>query len=187
MDLLAETGAHQIFCPMSHALNGTVAQSWKMLAKGVSVLIGTDCVTSNNEMNLLGELRIAGASQKQLACEPNVFSSEEILEMVTTKAAAAIGMGDCLGSLAPGYFADLIILNYERLFSAPSYSLIDNIVYCCNGRDVETVFVNGKMVVQEGKLVNVKEDELVKQINTQGNKLIKTAVSQDEELNKLFG
>ena len=73
MDILAETGTYQIFCPMSHALNGTVAQSWKMLVKGVNVLIATDCVTSNNEMNLLSELRIAGASQKQLACDPNVF------------------------------------------------------------------------------------------------------------------
>ena len=187
MDLLAQTGAHPVYCPMGHSLSGHPAQAWKMILKGTGVIIGTDCVTSNNVMDLTGELRIAGAAQKQLSGDSQAMPAGKILEMVTTDAAAAIGMGDCLGRLAPGFLADIILLDFDRISTAPAYSLLDNIVYCCNGRDVDTVFVNGQMVVREGTLLTADEKELVKQINERGRRLMRRAVQGDAELEKLFG
>jgi 5-methylthioadenosine/S-adenosylhomocysteine deaminase len=187
MDLLAETGTHPIYCPMGHALSGRPAEAWKMVLKGADVLIGTDCVTSNNVMDLTGELRIAGASQKQLSGDPQAMPAGKILEMVTVNAAKAIGMGGQLGRLAPGYLADLILLDFEGMATAPGYSLLDTIVYCCNGRDVNTVFVNGRMVVGNGVLLSADEGELVKQINERGHNLMRRAVQGDTELEELFG
>lgn len=186
MDLLAKTGAHPIYCPMGHSLGGKPAQAWKMIQKGADVLIGTDAVTSNNVMDLTGELRVAGAAQKQLTSDPQTMPSNKILEMVTINAAAAIGMKGQLGTLAPGYLADLVLLDFRRISTAPAYSLLDTIVYCCNGRDVNSVFVNGRMVVRDGRLLTMDEGELVKRIDERGHSLMSRAVKGDKELEDLF-
>ncbi len=182
IDLLASSGAHPLYCPMGHALHGRPAQAWKMLQRGARVLIGTDCVTSNNVMDLMGELRIAGASQKQLSGDAAALPAAKILEMVTVDAAQAIGMGDQLGTVAPGYLADLVLLDFDGLNTAPNYSLLDNIVYCCNGRDVHTVIVNGQVVVRAGKLVRMDEAELVERIERSGRALLQRALAKDPDL-----
>ncbi len=186
IDLLAKSGAHPVYCPMGHSLGGHPMQAWKLIQRGADVLIGTDCVTANNVMDLTGELRIAGAAQKQMTGDSLAMPSSKILEMVTVKAAAAIGMEGKLGTLAPGYLADMILLDFDRMPTAPAYSLLDNIVYCCNGRDVNTVFVNGKMVVQEGQLLTANEKELALQIEEHGRSLMSRAVKGDAELETLF-
>jgi len=182
MELLAESGAHPIYCPMGHALSGHPARAWEMLQRGAGVLIGTDCVCSNNVMDIVGELRIAGASQRQLTGDKEAMPASKILEMVTVDAAAAIGMGDQLGTLAPGYLADIVILNFEGLHTAPNYALLNNIVYCCNGRDVDTVIVNGRVVVQNGKLMTADEAELVQLAEKSGRALMRRALEKDADL-----
>ncbi len=182
IDLLVESGAHPIYCPMGHALGGNPARAWEMLQRGADVLIGTDCVCSNNEMNLVSELRIAGASQKQLVGDSEAMPASKILEIVTRDAAEAIGMGDRLGTLAPGYLADLVMLDVDGLHAVPNYALLDNIVYTCHGRDVNTVFVNGEIVVRDHVLQTRDERELVALAEEYGPALIRRAVESDEEL-----
>jgi 5-methylthioadenosine/S-adenosylhomocysteine deaminase len=186
MDILARSGAHPLYCPMGHALNGRPAHAWQMLQKGAGVLIGTDCVTSNNVMDQLGELRIAGASQKQLTGDAQAMPAMKILEMVTVDAAAAIGMQGQLGALEPGYLADVILVDIDGLHTAPNYALIDNLVYCCNGRDVKTVIVNGEIVVEGGRLVKMDEDNLVEQVEKVGRGLIRRAVEKHADLAHLW-
>jgi 5-methylthioadenosine/S-adenosylhomocysteine deaminase len=185
-DILARTGAHPVYCPMGHALGSKPAQAWRMLQNDIGVLIGTDCVTSNNVMDILGELRMAGASQKQLTSDPQAMPALKILEMMTVDAAAAIGMQDQLGALTPGFLADLLILDFDGLHTAPTYSLLDNIIYCCNGRDINTVIVNGQIVVQDRTLVTYKESELVEMVQDKGKDLIRRAVFNDVELEWLW-
>jgi len=182
MDLLAESGAHPLYCPMGHALSGRPQRAWELLQRGAGVLIGTDCVCTNNVMDIVGELRIAGASQKQLTGNREAMPASKILEMVTVDAAEAIGMGDQLGVIEPGYLADLTVLDFEGLHTAPSYSLLDNIVYCCNGRDVATVIVNGRVVVQDGELLTADETDLVHLVEERGRALMRRAVEKEEDL-----
>ena len=182
MDLLAETGTHPLYCPMGHALGGRPARAWEMLKRGAGVLLATDCVCSNNVMDLLGELRIAGASQRQLTGGQGATPASKILEMVTVDAAEAIGMGDQLGTLAPGYLADVIVIDFTGLHTAPSYSLLNNIVYCCNGRDVNTVIVNGEIVVRDGELTTFDESELVQLAEAKGRALMRRALEKDTDL-----
>jgi 5-methylthioadenosine/S-adenosylhomocysteine deaminase len=182
MGLLAESGAHPLYCPMGHALHGNPQQAWKLIQRGAKVLIGTDCVCADNVMDLVGELRIAGASQKQLTGDPQAMPALKILETVTVDAAEAIGMGDQLGTIAPGYLADLVVLNFEGLHTAPNYSLLDNIVYCCTGRDVDTVIVNGQVVVRGGKLTTVDEVKLVREVERTGRALMRRALEKESDL-----
>lgn len=186
MDLFKKFGAHPVYCPMGHSLVGHPAQAWKMLQRGVDVLIGTDCVTSNNVMDLVGELRIAGAAQKQMTGDARAMPAAKTLEMVTVNAAAAIGMQDQLGMLAPGFLADVIVLNFDGLPVSPAYSLLDNIVYCCNGRDVDSVFVNGKQVVKNKELLTANEKDLARAVEDRGRSLMSRAVKGDPELEALF-
>lgn len=186
MALLAESGAHPVYCPMGHALNARSQKAWKMEEKGVGVLLGTDCVTSNNVMDLLGELRIAGVAQKLLSEDSTVLPASRLLEMVTVDAAAAIGMGDQLGRIKPGYQADIILVDFFNLSTSPNYSLLDNLVYCCNGRDVDTVIVNGQVVVQDHELKTMDEAELAMEIEARGHKLIGMAIQDDEELKQII-
>ena len=180
--IFAQTGAHPIYCPMAHSLSGIPMRAWEMLQTGAGALIATDCVCNNNVMDLLGELRIAGAAQRQLTGDRTVMPSMKILEMVTVDAAAAIGMAGQLGALIPGYLADLTVVNMHGLHAVPNYSVVDNIIYTCTGRDVEMVVVNGEIIVQDGKLLTADEDELIALAETKGRALIKRAVENDTDL-----
>lgn len=186
IDVLARTGAHPLYCPMGHSLGGRPARAWEMIQRGAGVLLATDCVTGNNVMDLTGELRIAGIAQKQMHGDGNVMPSRKILEMVTIEAADAIGMGDQLGRLVPGYLADILLLDFDGLSTAPNYSLLDNIVYCCNGRDANTVIVGGKVTVRNHKLLTADEDELVGMIEDRGRSLVSRALQGDKELEWLW-
>lgn len=186
IDLFAQTGAHPVYCPMGHALTGQVARAWEMVEKGVAVLIGTDCVTVNTVMDLLGELKIAGASQKQMYKSPAAMPSQKLLEMVTVDAAKAIGMEGKLGVVAPGYYADLILVDISHLQAAPKYEILDTIVYGCSGRDVHTVIVNGEIVVENHTLKKVDENELITVAEQSGRELISRATCNNPELRWLW-
>ena len=186
MDLLAATRTNPVYCPMGHCLNARAARAWEMVQKGANVLLATDCVTSNNVMDLLGELRIAGAAQKLLSDDASALPASKILEMVTVDAAAAIGMEHQLGRLEPGYLADIILIDFFNLSTSPTYSLIDNIVYCCNGRDVHTVIVNGNIVVSDHQLTTVDETALTAEIEARGQQLVQKAIAGDAELQKII-
>lgn len=184
--LFSQTGAHPLYCPMAHSLSGKPMRAWEMLHTGAGALIATDCVCNNNVMDLLGELRIAGAAQRQLTGDRTAMPSMKILEMVTVDAAASIGMAGQLGALIPGYLADLTVVNMHGLHAVPNYSVVDNIIYTCTGRDVEMVVVNGDVVVREGKLLTADEDELIELAETKGRALIKRAVENDPDLSWMW-
>lgn len=182
IDILARRGVYAIYCAMGHALGGKPARAWEMMGRGAKVLLGTDCVTSNNVMDQLGELRIVGACQKQLTGDPQAMPARKLLEMATVEAAAAIGMSGKLGVLAPGYLADIILVNIRGLHTAPNYSILDNLVYCCSGRDVHTVIVNGEVVVEAGHLLKLTEQSLVDAVENTGRELLRRAVEKEPDL-----
>jgi 5-methylthioadenosine/S-adenosylhomocysteine deaminase len=182
MGILADSQAHPLYCPMGHALHGNPQRAWDLIERGAKVLIGTDCVCANNVMDLVGELRVAGASQKQLTGRLEAMPALKILETVTVDAAEAIGMSDQLGTIAPGYLADLVVINFEGLHTSPSYSLLDNLVYCCTGRDVDSVIVDGRVVVRDGKLTTVDETQLVERVAKTGRALMRRALEKEADL-----
>jgi len=186
IDHFEESGAHPLYCPMGHALHGNPQRAWEMIQRGIKVLIGTDCVCTNNEMNLVSELRIAGASQKQLVGDGAAMPSMKILETVTRDAAVAIGMGDQLGVLAPGYLADLVLLDFDGLHALPVYGLLDNVIYTCHGRDVNTVLVHGEVVVRDHKLTRIDEGRLLALAKEYGPALIKRALASEKDLAYLW-
>jgi 5-methylthioadenosine/S-adenosylhomocysteine deaminase len=186
IELLFESGTHPVYCPMGHALGGHPMRAWELMERGVKVVLGTDCVCANNVMDIVGELRIAGASQRQLTGSTAAMPAMRILEMVTVDAAQAIGMSGRLGTIAKGFVADLVMLDFDGLSTAPNYSLLNNIVYCCNGGHVNTVVVGGRVVVQDHALLAMSERELVQRLEESGRSLMKRALKSDDGLSWLW-
>lgn len=159
--LLAESGTTAVFCPTVHAVSGKVCRAGMLLQRGVRVGLGTDCASNNDDMNMLEELRMAVAVQNAIEGRPGTLTTKQALEMATITNAGAVGMSGKLGALAPGYFADLVLLDVHSARWTPLVDVEANLVYCASERDVNTVFVAGKPVVVEGRVVTVDEDEVV--------------------------
>jgi 5-methylthioadenosine/S-adenosylhomocysteine deaminase len=128
-----------------------------MLAAGVKVTFGTDGAASNNDLNILSEMSTAAKVHKAIAHDPTVLDARTVLCMATRWGAEALGLGDKTGSIEEGKMADLTVINLEKPHLSPLYDVYSHLVYSAAASDVETVVVNGRLVVDDGGLVHGDE------------------------------
>jgi 5-methylthioadenosine/S-adenosylhomocysteine deaminase len=159
--LLAKSGAGVAHCPQSNMkIAAGVAPVPAMLAAGVAVGIGTDGAGSNNDLDLWEEVDTAAKLHKVTAGDPTVLPARQALEMATIGGARALGMEDEIGSLEPGKRADLIVVVASELHQAPQepwrnpYSFL---VYATKAADVGTVIVDGRIVMDAGRVQTLEE------------------------------
>lgn len=146
-------------CPSSNMkLASGVAPVLDQQSAGLRVGLGTDGPSgSNNDFQLLEELDLAAKLQKVTKMDPQVLPAQKALEMATIDGAHVIGRERELGSLEAGKKADLVFLDVDTLHSTPSFDPYSTVVYSAKSADVQDVFVNGKLVLRSGKLLNVNE------------------------------
>jgi 5-methylthioadenosine/S-adenosylhomocysteine deaminase len=132
-----------------------------MLAEGVKVTFGTDGAASNNDLNIISEMSTTAKVHKALSNNPTVLDARTILCMATRWGAEALGLGDKVGSLEKGKMADIITINLNKPHLIPMYDVYSHIVYAAMASDVETVMVNGKLVVHKRKLQTAEESEIL--------------------------
>ena len=158
--LLAKSGATVSHDPLVFIKRGNSMHSHsKYLASGINVSIG--CDTSPQDM--LNEMRMASYTSKLSDGSCFSGSAREIFNSATLGGAKAIGRDD-LGKVAKGCLADLTIINMETINNVPCRDPVKNIVNAASRSDVEYVIVNGKVIVDEGKLLTIDESKLVKQV-----------------------
>jgi 5-methylthioadenosine/S-adenosylhomocysteine deaminase len=151
--LLGRRGVRVAHCPASNAkIEGRVAPILALDRAGAPVGLGTDCAASNNEMDLLGEMKTAGLLHKVAACDPEVMGVTRLLSLGTGEAAACLNLADRVGSLAPGKQADAITLQRDALHLQPWHDPHAGLVYAARGSDVRDVWVAGEQRVRDGKL-----------------------------------
>jgi 5-methylthioadenosine/S-adenosylhomocysteine deaminase len=126
----------------------------KMIEAGVKVALGTDGAASNNDLGVLGELSTAAN-----------------LLMATKNGADILGLGDITGSLKPGKKADLVIADLRQPHLLPMYDIYSHIAYCMRSSDIDTVMVNGKIVVENRKATTLDEENVLHQAKTWQNKI----------------
>ncbi len=159
--LLAERGAAVAHCPESNLKLGSgVAPVPDMLQAGVTVGLGTDGAASNNDLDLLGETRTAALLHKGVCQDPTVLPARQALYMATRGSAAALGLGDRIGSLAPGKRADLITLDLSALHLTPRYDVYSHLVYAAGRSDVRDAVIQGRVVMRERELLTLDEREI---------------------------
>ena len=127
----------------------------KMLAAGVRVGLGTDGAASNNDLDMWEEMRLAALLQKVERMDPEVLSAATVLRMATAGGATAIGLGDSIGSLEPGKRADLIQVGFDDVHHVPTYDVISHLVYVTDEQDVDTVVVDGKVLLLDGRFLTL--------------------------------
>ena len=142
-----------------------------MLESGVNVGIGTDGPSSNNDLDMWEELRAASLLQKVSTLNPCALTAYETLRMATVYGAKAIGREGELGVIAPGALADLILVDLRRPHLSPQNDLIANLVYCGKASDVDTVIVDGSVVVEGGKLLTADVDTLCSEAGERVNEI----------------
>ncbi len=112
LEILSAAAANVVHCPESNLKLGSgVCPVPELLGRGVPVALGTDGAASNNDLDLFGEMRTAGLLASGVGSTPGALVSRDILRMATLEGARALGLGDCVGSLVPGKWADLCCVN----------------------------------------------------------------------------
>lgn len=134
----------------------------EMLAAGVHVGLGTDGAASNNDLDMWDEIRMAALIHKGRLLDPLTMPAASVLKIATSGGANAIGLGDTTGSLTVGRRADLIQISLDATHLVPLYDVISHLVYAVDAQDVQTVIVDGQILMRDRKVLTLNEDEVVK-------------------------
>jgi 5-methylthioadenosine/S-adenosylhomocysteine deaminase len=137
-----------------------VAPVPRMLAAGVAVALGTDGTASNNSLNMLREMSFLCLLHKGVNEDALCVPAAQGLHIATQGGANALGLGAETGSIAPGKKADLAILNMAGSHWAPHANLIAALAYSANGSEVETVLVNGEILLESGCFTRLDEERI---------------------------
>ncbi len=163
--LLARTGTTVSHCPANNSSSGWgPTRVADMLAAGVNVTLGCDSTPSNANMDLLRDLRVAAHVARMHEHTRLALSPEQILEMATLNGARALGLGDELGSLEEGKLADFIVIDTDAPHLQPVWSPAATVVFAAQGADVDTVVVDGEVIVSGREILTMDEEAIVADI-----------------------
>jgi 5-methylthioadenosine/S-adenosylhomocysteine deaminase len=123
-----------------------------LLAAGLCVALGTDGCASNNDLDLFLEMDTAAKLHKVATLDPTALPAEQVLKMATINGARALGLETITGSLEPGKRADLILIDCRKPHLTPLYNPASHLVYAARGGDVDTVIINGRLVMEKREL-----------------------------------
>ena len=163
--ILADHGCRVIHTPESNMkLAAGVAPVPALLKAGVTVGLGTDGPASNNNLDLFSEMDMAAKLHKVAGLDPTIMDAKTVVRMATCEGAKALGLGTVTGSLEPGKKADIIILDMNKPHLTPLYHDYSQLVYAAGGADVDTVIINGKLVMQNRRLLTIDEREIMTRV-----------------------
>lgn len=170
--LLQKTKPNIIHCPESNMkLASGACPVEKLNRLGINVALGTDGAASNNDLDMIGEMRSAAFLGKITANDPKAVAAEEILKMATRKGAKALGIDHLTGSLTQGLAADFIAIDLGQIETQPLYHPISQIVYATSRHQVTDVWVAGQQLLKNRQLLTLDEKELLNKAQTWGNKI----------------
>ena len=164
IELLAGLGASVAHCPESNLkLASGVCPAPRLAAAGVNVALGTDGAASNNDLDMLGEMRTAALLGKLGARDATASPAGQVLRMATLGGARSLGLGDRIGSLEPGKSADVAAIDLRGPDTQPVYHPVSQIVYAATRSHVREVWVAGRRVVRDGEVETVDAAEAVRE------------------------
>ncbi|MEM3754254.1 MAG: amidohydrolase [Candidatus Bathyarchaeia archaeon] len=160
--LLKEFDVKVAHNPVSNMKLGSgIAPILKLLNEGIVVALGTDSVVSNNRIDIIQEMKVAALLQKVVNLDASVPKAKELLKMATINGAKALGLEKEIGSLEVGKKADIVVINMMKPYTMPSYDPITCLVYSSTVCDIETVIVNGKLLMENRRVKTMNEFEIL--------------------------
>lgn len=164
LPILKEKQVGVIHNPHSNMkLSSGVAPVPEMLEQGIYLGIGTDGAASNNKLNLWEEMGIAAKLHKVASRNPKVVNAEEAFAMATIGGAQALRMDRDIGSLEVGKKGDIVLVNLDGFHQIPSYNIYSTLIYATAASDVETVIINGRLIMENRQLLTLDESSIKKE------------------------
>lgn len=166
IEAVAAAGVHVIHCPESNLkLASGLCPVTDLIEAGVNVALGTDGAASNNDLDMLGEMRTAALLAKGVSGSPTSVPAHTALEMGTINGARAMGLDNVTGSIVPGKAADLVAVDLDRPATTPVYDPVAQLIYAAGRDQVSHVWVNGRLLVEDGRMTRVDENEYLREAN----------------------
>ena len=175
IDTLEKTRTNVVHCPSSNLKLGSgIAPVTKLLDRDISVSLGADGAACNNRLDMFTEMRTAALLQKALH-GPEVMTANRVLRMATIDGARAMGQEGEIGSLETGKRADLAIVRLGSLHATPAPEIISALVYSAQATDVDTVVIDGRLVMRDRRLLTLDERDVVARAAAEAKELINRA------------
>lgn len=166
IEIMAKHGVSVVTNPASNMkLGNGFAPVKKMMDAGINVCLGTDGAASNNSLNMFHELSLLTLIHKGTGKTPQCISAREGFRIATINGAKALGLEKEIGSIEVGKKADLAILNLNTPSMTPRNNLLAGLCYSANGSEVETVIINGRITMENRKILTFDENEVYEEIN----------------------
>lgn len=167
MELLANGGVQVVHNPESNMkLASGVAPIPDLLDMGVNVALGTDGCASNNDLDLFGEMDSCAKLHKAARLDPTAIPAGVALRMGTVNGARALGLDGRVGMLAPGMLADCIVVDFRKPHLTPVYDPVSHLVYAARGADVRHSIINGRLVMEDRKLLTLDVNEVMDHVRS---------------------
>ncbi|MCW2532762.1 MAG: putative amidohydrolase [Blastococcus sp.] len=161
LDLIQESDTKVSHNPCSNLYLGSgFAPVPAMHRRGITVGLASDGPASSSNHSMLQAMKFAALLHKGVHRDPEIMTAEKALEMATIDGARALGLEHAVGSLEVGKRADVVVLDMTNLCTTPVHSAVSSLVYSQRGDEVERVYVDGRLVVDDGHLVTVDEAEV---------------------------
>ena len=165
MELFSKYGCKVAHNPASNMkLASGIAPVPDMLKAGITVGLGTDGCASNNTLDMIREMNTAAKLHKVARLDPTVMDAHTVVRMATIEGAKALGMERRIGSLEIGKKADLIIIGLNKPHLTPLYSEYSHLAYAVGGADVDCVVIDGRVVMENRKLLTIDEAEVMAEV-----------------------
>ncbi len=179
IETVARHGVNVVHCPESNLkLASGICPVAKLLDAGVNVSVGTDGAASNNDLDLLGEIRTAALLAKGFSGNPEAVPAATALAMITINAARALGMEHQLGSLVPGKQADICAVDLSAPETQPIHNVISHLVYATNRQQVQHVWVAGRRLLRNREPLTLDVEEITSNARVWQKRVGKDYVAQ---------
>ncbi|VAV91723.1 S-adenosylhomocysteine deaminase; Methylthioadenosine deaminase, partial [hydrothermal vent metagenome] len=170
--MLAKSKVGAIHNPTSNMkLGAGVSPVPAMLAAGIKVGLGTDGAASNNDLDMWEEIRQAALLHKVASNDPTALPAITALRLATSLGAEAIGLGEITGSLEVGKQADMIQVDMSDPRLQPIYDVISHLVYVVHSSDVITTVIDGRILVENGKVLSLDAQQITPKVTAQADKI----------------
>lgn len=161
MDILADRDVKVVHNPASNMKLGSGIFPFKGLAsRGICIGLGTDGCSSNNNLDMLEEMKIASLQSKLYDHDPTVFSASEALQCATVNGARIFGLD--MGKISEGMLADCILINLDHYSLVPRHNLVSNLVYSASSEAIDTTICNGRVLMHGRKVPG--EEEIIREV-----------------------
>jgi len=175
ISVLKREGVGVVHNPQSNMkLASGVAPVPKMIQEGIRIGLGTDGAASNNDLSMWEEMDTTAKLHKVFTGDPKVISAEQAFELATISGARALHLEKEIGSLEKGKRADIVIVDRDNLNQIPLYNVYSDLVYATKAADVETVIINGRIVMRDRRLLTLDENAIKEGARVFREKIIKS-------------